>query len=70
MFMNENLTSVSQISVKQPNISCSEEKPIPVWLLVSMLDDGMTKEQIVKQYPSLSSEEIKTAVKYAESTAV
>lgn len=43
---------------------------VPVWLLVSMLDDGMTEEQILKLYPSLSAAEIKAATKYANSATV
>ena len=38
---------------------------IPVWLLVSMLDNGKTEEQILQQYPSLSPAEIKAASNYA-----
>jgi len=38
---------------------------VPVWLLVSMLDDGITEEQILKKYPSLSPAEIKAATNYA-----
>ena len=28
-----------------------KEKRVPFWLLVSMLDDGITEEQILKKYP-------------------
>ena len=70
MFMNENSAGVISNPVKNYNNLNLKETPVPVWLLVSMLDDGMTKEQILHQYPSLSCQEIKTAVKYAESTAV
>ena len=68
--MKENLPTASQVSVKQYDKSTSSKTRVPVWLLVSMLDDGMTTEQILKQYPSLSCAEIKAAVKYAQSTAV
>lgn len=43
---------------------------VPVWLLVSMLDDGMTEEQIMKQHPSLSSAEMQAATKFAGSATV
>jgi uncharacterized protein (DUF433 family) len=38
---------------------------VPVWLLVSMLDNGITEEQILIKYPSLSPAEIKAATNYA-----
>ncbi|HEX5150492.1 MAG TPA: DUF433 domain-containing protein [Parafilimonas sp.] len=43
---------------------------ISVWLLVNMLNGGMTEDQILKQYSSLSSAEIKAAIKYAASAVV
>ncbi|MGN6353886.1 MAG: DUF433 domain-containing protein [Parafilimonas sp.] len=46
------------------------EAGLPFWKLVNMLDNGMTEEQIINQYPLLSSAEIKVAMKYAGSTAV
>ncbi|GEM_PF-7119975 len=38
---------------------------VPVWLLVNMLDEGKTEEQILQKYPSLSPAEIKAARNYA-----
>ena len=70
MFMNENSAGITPNPVKNYNNLNSKVTPVPFWLIVSMLDDGMTEEQILKQYPSLSCAEIKAAVKYAESTAV
>ena len=43
---------------------------IPVWLLVSLIGNGTTEEQIFKQYPSLSSAELKAAIKFSNSTTV
>jgi uncharacterized protein (DUF433 family) len=47
---------------------CIKRTRIPVWLVVSMLGDGMAEDEILKQYPSLSSEDIKAALKYASYT--
>lgn len=47
-----------------------KEPRLPFWMLVNMLDNGTTEEQILKQYPSLSAAEIKAAIKYADSTTV
>lgn len=44
---------------------CIKGTRIPVWLVVSMLGDGMSEDEILKQYPSLSSADIKAALKYA-----
>ena len=48
---------------------CIKGTRIPVWLVVGMLGNGMTEDQILKQYPSLSSASIKAALKYASYTA-
>jgi uncharacterized protein (DUF433 family) len=47
---------------------CIKGTRIPVWLVVSMLGDGMTEEEILKQYPSLVYADIKAALKYASYT--
>jgi uncharacterized protein (DUF433 family) len=44
---------------------CIKGTRIPVWLVVSMLGDGMNENEILKQYPSLSADDIKAALKYA-----
>jgi uncharacterized protein (DUF433 family) len=48
--------------------ACIKSTRIPVWLVVGMLGDGVTEDEILKQYPSLSSADIKAALKYASYT--
>lgn len=44
---------------------CVKGTRIHVSLIVSMLADEMTEEQILKEYPSLNKQSIKAALKYA-----
>jgi len=44
---------------------CIKGTRIPVYLIVSLVAEGETVEDIIKDYPSLTSEDIKAAVKYA-----
>ena len=48
---------------------CIKGTRIPVWLIVSMLGYGMSENEILNDYPSLSAIEIKAALKYASYTA-
>ena len=48
---------------------CIKGTRIPVWLVVGMMGDGETEDEILKQYPSLSPVDIKAALKYASYTA-
>jgi len=52
-----------------PNIMhgrpCVKGTRIHVSLIVSMLADGMSKEEILKDYPSLTEQTINAALKYA-----
>jgi uncharacterized protein (DUF433 family) len=38
---------------------------IPVTLIVNLVANGMTTEEIIKEYPNLEPEDIKEALKYA-----
>ncbi len=38
---------------------------IPVYLILDMLANGMSVEEILKEYPELTEEDIKDALKYA-----
>jgi uncharacterized protein (DUF433 family) len=38
---------------------------IPVHLIIELLANGMTEEQILKEYPQLKKEDIKAALLYA-----
>jgi uncharacterized protein (DUF433 family) len=46
-------------------IPCIKGMRIPVAQIPSMLADGMTINQILKEYPSLSLKSIRAALKYA-----
>jgi uncharacterized protein (DUF433 family) len=48
---------------------CIKGTRIPVWLIVGMLGDGMSEDEILKQYPSLTATDIKAALKYASYAA-
>lgn len=47
---------------------CIKGTRIPVWLIVGMLGDGMNEDEILKEYPSLSTADVKAALKYASYT--
>jgi len=38
---------------------------IPVYLVLEMLANGMSIEDILKEYPELSEEDVREAIKYA-----
>jgi len=38
---------------------------IPVYLILEMLANGMSIEEILREYPELTEEDIKDAIKYA-----
>ena len=38
---------------------------IPVYLILEMLANGMSVEEILKEYPELTEEDIREAVRYA-----
>ena len=44
---------------------CIKGTRIPVSLIVSLVAEGATVEEIIKDYPSLTPEDIKAAIKYA-----
>ncbi len=44
---------------------CIKGTRIPVYLIVSLVGEGVSTEEIIKDYPSLTAEDIKAAVKYA-----
>jgi len=48
---------------------CIKGTRIPVYLIVSLVAEGVSVNEIVKDYPSLSPEDIKAAVKYAAKLA-
>jgi len=47
---------------------CIKGTRIPVSLVVSMIADDMTIDEILNEYPSLTIETIKVALKYASLT--
>ncbi len=44
---------------------CIKGTRIPLYLIVSLVAEGETVENIVKDYPSLTPDDIKAAVRYA-----
>ncbi len=44
---------------------CIKGTRIPVYLIVSLVAEGVTVDEIISDYPSITPEDIKTAVKYA-----
>jgi uncharacterized protein (DUF433 family) len=44
---------------------CIKGTRIPVYLIVSLVAEGETVENIIKDYPSLTLEDIKAALRYA-----
>ncbi len=51
-----------QILVGKPVIKGTR---IPVYLIIEFLANGVTEEEILDQYPSLTREDIKAALLYA-----
>jgi len=44
---------------------CIKGTRIPVYLVVSLVAEGETVENVIKDYPSLTPEDIKAALRYA-----
>ena len=44
---------------------CIKGTRIPVTLVVSLLAEGISVEEIIKDYPSITPEDITAAIKYA-----
>jgi len=44
---------------------CIKGTRIPVYLIVSLVGEGASIEEIIKDYPSLTEEDIRAAIKYA-----
>lgn len=44
---------------------CIKGTRIPVYLIVSLVGEWVSIDEIIKDYPSLTPEDIKAAVKYA-----
>ena len=38
---------------------------IPVYLIIELLENGMTEKEVLRQYPTLKKEDIKAALLYA-----
>jgi uncharacterized protein (DUF433 family) len=52
-----------------PNVmggqACIREMRIPVSLIVNLVANGMTTDEIIREYPDLELEDIKEALQYA-----
>lgn len=62
------MTALKRITF-DPNImggqACIRGMRIPVSLVVNLVANGMTSEDILKEYPDLEREDIKEALQYA-----
>lgn len=58
----EHVSSDPEIMHGRP---CVRGTRIPVWLVVAMLGDGMTEEEILREYPSVNETDIKACLKFA-----
>ena len=56
------ITSDPEICHGKP---CIKGTRIPVYLIVSLIAEGENIETIIKDYPSITPDDIKAAVKYA-----
>ena len=65
MSRNEVYTMISSNPEIMHGKPCVKGTRIPVSLVVSMLADGMSEEEILKDYPSLKRSSIKASLKYA-----
>ena len=45
--------------------ACIKGTRIPVYLVLDLLASGMTKEEIIDEYPDLNEEDIAACIKYA-----
>ena len=60
--IHERIISDPEICHGSPCISGTR---IPVSLVVSLIAEGVTSDEIITDYPSLTNEDIKAAIKYA-----
>jgi uncharacterized protein (DUF433 family) len=60
--MFEKISSVPDICHGKP---CIKGTRIPVYLIVSLIAEGEDTESIIRDYPSLTEDDIKMAMKYA-----
>lgn len=61
-------TRLKRITVdarKMGGVPCIRDLRIPVATVVGMIADGMTQEEIVKNYPDLTREDIREALQFA-----
>jgi len=58
----EHISSNPEILHDKP---CIKGTRIPVYMIVSLVGEGVSIDELIKDYPSLTPEDIKAAVKYA-----
>ena len=49
--------------------ACIKGTRIPVYLILDLLASGMTKDQIIDEYPDLTEQDIAACIKYASVVA-
>lgn len=62
--ISEHIVADSEICHGKPTFKGTR---IMVWQVLEMLEGGMTNEEIIEDYPSLTPEHIKAALHYAAS---
>jgi uncharacterized protein (DUF433 family) len=60
--INEHIVADSNICHGKPTFNGTR---VMVWQVLEMLEGGMTTEDIIKDYPSLTKQHIKAALHYA-----
>jgi uncharacterized protein (DUF433 family) len=58
-------TRITVESNKMGGVPCIRGLRIPVSVVVGMVSDGMSDEEILQHYPSLQAEDIREALRYA-----
>lgn len=59
---NERITIDPNVMVGKPVIKGTR---IPVYIVLNLLGEGLTFEEIVRQYPDLTKQDILAAIKFA-----
>ena len=66
MEINEKIISDPNIMHGEP---CIKGTRIPVYIVLDCLADGMSAEEILKEYPRLTKEDLTAAISYASRLA-
>lgn len=62
---NKNYDRITINPAKMSGQPCIRDLRMPVITILAMLGDGMTHEEIIKEFPDIEGEDIKQAVDFA-----